>query len=1095
MDFYQATFSDIQGNEFKVVLSKTQPTTTGVDNIVTMSGNPLQIRSMGGGKGTENIVIGSEAVFEVLTRKTDIGTPEQSVAFYDDLFNSSYGDWYMAVFYGSTLRWVGYVQPDNLSRTFIDEAIIISISATDGLKDLSQNRPLLRVPPLFKENVFTLIKVCLATVGIELDFTVKSDLDSDYGGFVDTYVDLRRFITSKDGFSQPDTALEIIEKILVPFNMTLRQSNGRYYIMSSGEQGGLGKRYTWGLTYVDVEIINAVNIDAYKFVRGGDYSKRSPVKTLDITHRNRNLGASISTDDFNDYVTGPWTIGFNTQAVVDGDLRIQTDEGQTETRVMAFTTPVEVTPITDNDYLRVSFEHEITQEDNIRDQVTIPNFRIKITKGDVVIQDFISYMYEQSQQFTSPINNTFKITDTTDINVSIEFFFEASNEGLTPADPEYNEYFVEFFLRNFDITLVTVIDDEIVDDVTFDRIFRATNPDGKEVVEKELFVADGLNLGDIGAFYGLDAAFELVTSWNRGAASRSLVSWLASDYITLRQRYTNYIDLTLYDTSNAIFPKDIIQFDGVLYRVINYDKQFKPNRLRLFVLELPTNVVHPDISIIQLTSMDGEGTRPGSVTVPAAVQLRHDMDDPAYHRPSSEADYGKPVRANPDTGAIEFESIGSEYVSMETDSTPFALKHWYDYTQSAGRLYGGKITNNLDGTVHIAPGAGIIKSMPGSPADGEDCELSTCPSISENIFITWAEVAALALTDNAYNYIYYEGSTGTIKTTTNFYTVNFTQDFTIGRAYRTGTNVVVRLCGTNLWNFNRRVQLFGEERFPVERARGLMIGYSGRNISLTEGILWAELVNRFVIEAFNSSVTPFTYWYNDGAWQSVSANLISNTQYNNFGVGLANLVGSRYATHWVYAVHDSTIHVVYGRESHSNLASALNEPIPTSLPGLLSAYATFVGRVIIQNGQDILQADSPFIESFAVAGVTDHNDLANIGEDDHHNRLHSMTSELDHKTEIEQAGKITGWGTSGEPAAYDKEVYGKVVIPLQPDSDEYYLSGGLTWVKRHVHQEAAPDVNLFIIGSTWTRPSTGVKYELFQSGETKFWIDISDPKL
>ena len=211
-----------------------------------------------------------------------------------------------------------------------------------------------------------------------------------------------------------------------------------------------------------------------------------------------------------------------------------------------------------------------------------------------------------------------------------------------------------------------------------------------------------------------------------------------------------------------------------------------------------------------------------------------------------------------------------------------------------------------------------------------------------------------------------------------------------------------------------------------------MIGYSGRNISLTEGILWAELVNRFVIEAFNSSVTPFTYWYNDGAWQSVSANLISNTQYNNFGVGLANLVGSRYATHWVYAVHDSTIHVVYGRESHSNLASALNEPIPSSLPGLLSAYATFVGRVIIQNGQDILQADSPFIESFAVAGVTDHNDLANIGEDDHHNRLHSLISEEDHETEIEHAEKVTGWDHEGKPTAREVTPLETEPLPIVP---------------------------------------------------------------
>jgi hypothetical protein len=137
------------------------------------------------------------------------------------------------------------------------------------------------------------------------------------------------------------------------------------------------------------------------------------------------------------------------------------------------------------------------------------------------------------------------------------------------------------------------------------------------------------------------------------------------------------------------------------------------------------------------------------------------------------------------------------------------------------------------------------------------------------------------LTDNAYNYIYID-NTGTVQTTTDFYSISFTRAFTIGRAYRTGNDVVVRLCGTNGYNFNRRVQLFGEERFPVERARGLLIGETGtRNITITEGILWAELVNRFTVDAFDSSSGgTFTYWYRDGigGWTTI-AYTNSNKQY------------------------------------------------------------------------------------------------------------------------------------------------------------------------------------------------------------------------
>ena len=43
----------------------------------------------------------------------------------------------------------------------------------------------------------------------------------------------------------------------------------------------------------------------------------------------------------------------------------------------------------------------------------------------------------------------------------------------------------------------------------------------------------------------------------------------------------------------------------------------------------------------------------------------HDMDDPAYHRPAEEADYGKLVGSNAETGAIEFRVL-----KYKQDNTP-----------------------------------------------------------------------------------------------------------------------------------------------------------------------------------------------------------------------------------------------------------------------------------------------------------------------------------------------------------------------------------------------------------------------------------------
>ncbi len=311
--------------------------------------------------------------------------------------------------------------------------------------------------------------------------------------------------------------------------------------------------------------------------------------------------------------------------------------------------------------------------------------------------------------------------------------------------------------------------------------------------------------------------------------------------------------------------------------------------------------------------------------------------------------------------------------------------NWLDNISMAGRLWGGEITNNGDGTVTVAEGGGVVKnddtaleSVPTSLNEGQGSKLS---------HVTWSSTT-LTPTDNAYNYIFYDGSAGIITHTTSFYSISFTRDFTVGRVYKYGGEVAIRLCGTNNWNFNRRVQLFGEERFPVERATGLMIGNpSGLYISTTEGVLWAELVNRFSVDSFDSSGTDtFNYWYRDGAGghtRVLSNSEIDNTNYDDGSGTLAALTTNRYGVHWVYAVHDSSIHTVYGRGNYQ-LKDAQTATPPPDIPGLLSAYSTLIGKIIVQKSSTTLYSvESPFVDRFTSSGVTDHGNLAGLGDDDH----------------------------------------------------------------------------------------------------------------
>lgn len=324
-------------------------------------------------------------------------------------------------------------------------------------------------------------------------------------------------------------------------------------------------------------------------------------------------------------------------------------------------------------------------------------------------------------------------------------------------------------------------------------------------------------------------------------------------------------------------------------------------------------------------------------------------------------------------------------ITMDTESL-FNLTEAWQSRFGAGRLYGGEIRNNGDGSVSINSGCGIVKTI-----DGQIEEVPTgydSAALSANKYVCWDSIPSLILTNNAYNYIYYDGDEDTIKATTNFYSISFYRDFTIGRAYRGDSDVTVRLCGTNLWNFDRRVQLFGEEVFPVVRGTGLILADEGtRYISVGAGVLWAELVNRFSIDAFNSTLATdsFTYWWYDGvsSYNSTPNNSqIDNFYYNNGGT-LTELTANRYGVHWVYVVHDGSVHIVYGTKNYTLANAKLTTP-PSQIPGLLSAYASLIGRIIIQkSATEITELASSFTQTFSSSLVTNHNDLGGLNNGDY----------------------------------------------------------------------------------------------------------------
>jgi hypothetical protein len=336
-----------------------------------------------------------------------------------------------------------------------------------------------------------------------------------------------------------------------------------------------------------------------------------------------------------------------------------------------------------------------------------------------------------------------------------------------------------------------------------------------------------------------------------------------------------------------------------------------------------------------------------------------------------------------------------------------SLRRLNDFTQGAGRVYGGRITDNGDGTVSIGAGLGLVKTatdtIASSPLDCATCPDGLSAPVSRTIPVHWDSAAVLHVVDSAYNFIYYDYSGDSIAATTNFYSIDFHQDFTLGRVYRMGARLVNRLCGTNVWEFDRRLQLAGEELFPVERATGIDVSAGAfRSVAVTAGVVWAELVNRFTTPAIDSRTDSMRSWIRSGTgWRDTMVTAIDSINYDDGTEALQPLTANRYGVHWIYVVHDGTLHHVYGRGDYT-LLQAQEAGVPT-LPGELSAYATLRAKIIIQkSATSFYSIESPDDVRFTVSPVATHNDLSGLQG--------GTTNEYYHLTaaELAETGKIAG---------------------------------------------------------------------------------------
>jgi len=318
----------------------------------------------------------------------------------------------------------------------------------------------------------------------------------------------------------------------------------------------------------------------------------------------------------------------------------------------------------------------------------------------------------------------------------------------------------------------------------------------------------------------------------------------------------------------------------------------------------------------------------------------------------------------------------SDVSVLEIDTATYDdVQDWLNSTQSAGKISGGTITDNGDGTATVAAGTGFIKISDSDTADTK--------------YFDWTENNSLSLVDNDTNYIYVEYNSGSPQVTASTtLPSDRNTNVVLGLAYREGNTLHVTTAGQVIANYAKKTLWKDlEVNGKFQRVSGMVISETGtRNFATTSGSVYAGLTKQNISAFDSSGADTFTYYYRNGSggWTKVtSQSQIDNTHYDD-GSGtlatLSNSLGWRdyYGVHWVYMDIDGHMFVVYGQGDYL-LGQAEDAQPPASIPDLLSDIGGLVGKIIIKkNDSSFTSIQSAFDITFVPLAAAEHNLLAGL---------------------------------------------------------------------------------------------------------------------
>jgi len=630
---YQAKWIDIHGTVHQIDILE-DSYSGGITTISDFKGTPVNMRRRSSKTDGFLTIVGTELTFSFISSPSDIAT-------YDAIFESEFKDYRVDFYVNSSLEFRGFLLPENFSRDYVDNGAnyVIKLTATDGLARLKniEYADSSGLGYTDRVSLITHIKRILTELDFvdNLDFMIQlntyatnsSLMTSTQCALDKVTAESRRFEKDDDGRKYQDNCYAVLEEILKPFNCTLMQSGGKWWIVNYQEPNSKVYSVPWTtLTFPSSPSTSDLRIDgsSLKFQGRGSTEKLRPLETVGVKFQDRNLGDSLFDDGGFDTGTADWNQGtglsYFARGLESGNYYLDTRANSpTTAKKWIYSDTETITGLQSGDKLKIKFRAragDITYTGGVPYQEAV-QIRVNLYQddGDTPI--------EENGVLFSPLDiNTRTLTEGEDwMSVEVSWSLPVGTENyriridLEPisilSESDYTDMAAEFD----DFELVVVYSGV---DITFDRYYGIENTDSNNIDSKELKIkfGDSVQDSDVGAF---KVGTTRTSSWNRYGKTEniSIQQLCGQNLLESYASYKNSSRVKIVDINDSISPHNCITIDSIDYKMIGFSVSFNSGGYKVISAELEellTGAVTSTTTLTPLDTVDGKDTGTENLT-------------------------------------------------------------------------------------------------------------------------------------------------------------------------------------------------------------------------------------------------------------------------------------------------------------------------------------------------------------------------------------------------------------------------------------------------------------------------------------------------